>query len=54
MELPSGLPVYRFRYVWSDAPQIGVMAHEALPLFPDAVAIDPVGGWLMVDYGRIG
>ena len=52
--LPSGLPVYRFRYVWSDASQIGVMAHEALELFPEAVALDRDGGWLTVDYGRIG
>lgn len=50
--LPSGLPVYSYRYLWSDAPHIGVMAHEARELFPDAVR--EVGGFLAVDYGRIG
>ena len=50
--LPSGLPVYRFRYVWSDAEHVGVMAQEAQRLFPSAVF--EVDGWLAVDYGRIG
>jgi hypothetical protein len=50
--LPSGLPVYAYRYLWSDEPQVGVMAHEARELFPDAVA--EFGGYLAVDYGRIG
>ena len=51
--LASGLPVYAFRYLWSDVPQIGVMAQEALGLFPDAVSRHS-SGYLMVDYGRIG
>jgi hypothetical protein len=50
--LPSGLPVYRYRYLWSDEPQVGVMAHEARELFPDAVA--EFDGFLAVDYARIG
>jgi hypothetical protein len=50
--LPSGLPVYRYRYLWSDEPQVGVMAHEARALFPDAVV--EIGGFLAVDYGRLG
>lgn len=50
--LPSGLPVYRYRYLWSDEPQIGVMAHEARELFPEAVA--EFDGFLAVDYSRIG
>lgn len=50
--LPSGLPVYRFRYLWRDDEHIGVMAQEAARLFPEAVI--EVGGWLAVDYGRIG
>lgn len=50
--LPSGLPVYRYRYLWSDEPQVGVMAQEARELFPDAVR--EFGGFLAVDYSRIG
>lgn len=53
--LPSGLPVYQFRYVWDDADaplQTGVMAQEALEVAPDAVAMHP-SGYLMVDYGRL-
>jgi len=51
-ELPSGLPVYSYRYLWSDAPQVGVMAQEARELFPEAVA--EIDGYLSVDYSRIG
>lgn len=51
--LASGLPVYSFRYLWDDAPQIGVMAQEARDIFPDAV-IETPGGVLMVDYSLIG
>jgi hypothetical protein len=51
--LPSGLPVYEFRYLWSDAPMVGVMAHEARGLFPDAVSMHD-SGFLMVDYARVG
>lgn len=51
-ELPSGLPVYSFRYIWSDEPQIGVMAQEAREMFPDAVA--EFNGVLHVDYNAIG
>ncbi|MBL8302358.1 MAG: tail fiber domain-containing protein, partial [Ideonella sp.] len=51
-EMPSGLPLYRFRYVWGGPEQIGVMAQEAARLFPEAV--HEIDGWLVVDYGRIG
>jgi hypothetical protein len=50
--LPSGLPVYNFRYLWSDEPYRGVMAHEAAEIFPDAVFAHE-SGYLMVDYSRI-
>jgi hypothetical protein len=49
--LPSGLPVYSYRYLWSNAPQVGVMAHEARELFPEAVS--EMGGFLAVDYGKV-
>ena len=51
--LPSGLPLYSYRYIGSATPQIGVMADEAQQLFPGAVLTHP-SGYLMVDYGRIG
>jgi len=50
--LPSGLPVYQFRYLWSDSPMVGVMAQEALEMFPDAVSMHD-SGFLMVDYSKV-
>lgn len=50
--LPSGLPVYSYRYVFSDAPEIGVMAQEALHYAPNAVSVHP-SGYLMVNYGLL-
>lgn len=50
--LPSGLPVYRFKYIWSDEEHVGVMAQEALEYTPLAVARHP-SGYLMVDYSAI-
>jgi len=50
--LPSGLPVYFFRY--RDSPQdehLGVMAHEAV--FTHPTAVDASGAALAVDYGAI-
>lgn len=51
--MPSGLPVYQFRYVWSDDIQTGVMAQEAIELFPEAVSMD-ASGFLKVRYDLIG
>lgn len=51
--LPSGLPIYDFKYVWGGKTERGVMADEAEKLFPDAVAIG-AGGFSMVNYARIG
>lgn len=50
--LPSGLPVYNYRYVWSPERHVGVMAQEARLLFPDAV-IRMSNGYLAVDYSKI-
>lgn len=50
---PAGLPTYKFKYISGDNEHIGVMAHEARELFPDAVFEAP-NGFLMVDYARIG
>lgn len=50
--LPSGLPVYRFKYLWDDIERIGVMAQDVLKVFPTAVL--NIGRFYAVDYGRIG
>jgi hypothetical protein len=51
-ELPSGLPVYDFAFVWGPERYRGVMAQDAQVLFPDAVSRHP-SGYLQVDYSRI-
>ncbi len=51
-ELTYGLPVYLYRYLWSDAWQVGVMAQEALRVRPDAVMTTP-SGYLAVNYGAL-
>lgn len=35
--LPNGLPVYNFRYLWSDELQTGVMAQDVEKIMPEAV-----------------
>lgn len=49
--LPSGLPVYSYKYIWSPETHIGVMAQEALLMYPDAV--QEIDGFLAVDYSKI-
>lgn len=49
-----GLMLYRFRYHWSDIAYVGVMAQEVLAVMPDAVIIDPIDGYMAVDYARLG
>ena len=51
--LPSGLPTYEFKYVWGPERFVGVMAQEAMEIFPCAVARHH-SGYLMVDYSQIG
>jgi len=51
--MPSGLPIYAFRYLWSDEPHVGVMAQEALGIVPEAVSMHR-SGFLMVDYSKVG
>lgn len=52
-EMPSGLPVYTFRYLWSDEPYMGVMAQEALEYAPHAVITDDPSGYLLIDYAAL-
>jgi len=51
---PSGLPWYRYRYVW-DAPgtvREGVMAQEVLAIIPAAV-VRMANGFMAVDYAQV-
>lgn len=52
-ELPSGLPIYEFNYVWGGNREVGVMADEVEAMMPWAVGEGPAG-FKMVDYARIG
>jgi hypothetical protein len=52
-QLPDGLHLYRYRYLWSDTVYVGVMAQEVLTIAPDAV-VRGDDGYLRVDYGRLG
>jgi len=54
-ELPSGIPIYTFRYKWegADAPlRLGPMADEVLDVIPEAVTTDE-DGYYMVRYGML-
>jgi DNA-binding transcriptional MerR regulator len=49
------LPIYIYDYLWEDdwtGRHVGVMAHEAEKLYPEAVSTHE-SGCKMVDYGRI-
>jgi hypothetical protein len=48
--LPNGMGVYAFRYLWSAAEEIGLMAQEVLRLKPDAVS--RIGEFYAVDYRK--
>lgn len=50
--MSSGLPIYSYKYVWSDVPQIGVMAQEAIYYRPGAVSVHH-SGYLQVNYGLL-
>lgn len=50
--LQSGLPVYTFRYIWSKTQQMGVMADEALQMFPLSVHRHWTG-YYVVDYSKV-
>jgi hypothetical protein len=50
---PRGFGIYRFNYLWSDTPYVGVLAQEVLERAPDAVTTGP-GGYLAVDYAALG
>ena len=49
----NGLPLYHFRYFWSDAVYRGVMAQDVLKVFPGAVQTIP-NGFMAVNYDALG
>jgi hypothetical protein len=51
--LADDIPLYRFRYLWSDEVFVGVMAQDLLALRPDAVLVGS-DGFLLVDYTALG
>jgi hypothetical protein len=51
--LPNGLGLYRYRYLFSDTPYVGVMAQEVASVCPDAV-VRGEDGYLRVNYARLG
>jgi hypothetical protein len=51
--LDNGLGLYRYRYLWSDAEYVGVMAQEVALLQPKAV-LHGLDGYLRVNYELLG
>jgi hypothetical protein len=51
-ELPSGIPVYEFRFIGTEDVHRGVIADEVLPIIPKAVTTDE-DGYYMVDYSML-
>lgn len=51
-ETIGGHKIYAYNYKWSDKPEIGVMAHEAVKVTPAAVVMMP-NGYAAVNYGMI-
>lgn len=52
-ELPNGIPIYRYRYLWDDTWRTGVMSDEVRERFPDAVVVG-ADGFERVNYAAIG
>ena len=49
----DGLGIYAYRYLWSDAVYIGVMAQEVALVHPAAVVRDELTGYMAVNYGML-
>jgi len=52
-QLDNGLPLYRFRYLWSSEIYVGVLAQEVLPVVPYAVIVGE-DGFMRVNYDMLG
>lgn len=49
----TGIPLYQFKYKWSEQYYIGVMAQDLLESHPEAISVGS-DGYYMVDYDMIG
>lgn len=49
----KGVPLYRFKYRWSEVEYVGTMAQDILNSHPKAVSVDSYG-FYRVDYGQLG
>jgi hypothetical protein len=49
----SGLPLYRFEYIWGGPVYVGVMAQDVAIVRPDALITD-ASGYYRVDYDKLG
>jgi hypothetical protein len=49
----AGFGIYRFKYLWSDAEYVGVIAQEVADAMPEGVVCGD-DGFLRVDYAAIG
>ena len=49
----DGLGIYAYKYLWSDAVYIGVMAQEVALIHPAAVVRDELTGYMSVNYGML-
>ena len=49
----DGLGVYAYKYLWSDAVYVGVLAQEVALIHPGAIVRDDLTGYLSVDYGQL-
>lgn len=50
-ELPNGLGIYEYNYLWSPERVVGLMADEVKKVIPDAIG--DIFGFMTVDYGRV-
>jgi outer membrane immunogenic protein len=49
----DGLGIYAYKYLWSDAVYLGVMAQEVALIHPAAVVRDELTGYMAVNYGML-
>ena len=50
--MDNGVPIYTFKYKWSDDVNIGTMAQDIEDMIPEAISINSAG-YKMVDYSKV-
>ena len=48
----NGVPIYNFKYKWSDDVSIGTMAQDIEDMIPEAISHDS-NGYKMVNYSKV-